>query len=393
MDSREKFLSVINFNKIAVVPNWEFGYWYNTILRWYSEGLPKKNPPAFTKCSQWVYGETNLALDVFQEEPNYYGSDVNDYFSFDDRIHSAPLYGAPLPLFDREVYEEDEDNITYKREDDGKVVKTRKDGTSMPLFLEFPVKNRQDFEKIKERFDPYHPDRLPKNFNEKIKEYETRNYVLQLGGTLFSGFFSILREMMGLETTLMNFYDDPKLIIDMLEFFTDYYIKLNTMVASKVEVDYIYIWEDMSYKNGPLISPELFKKYILPYYKKFTSAISDFGVKNFFVDTDGNCEKLIPLFIEGGITGILPFEVNSGMDIEKIRAQYPKLIIMGGIDKLALSKGKDAIKKEVEKAKRMVSKGGYIPYTDHGVPPDVSFNNYKFFRENLAKLLWEMDFQ
>ena len=387
MNSHEKFLSVVNFDKKAVVPNWEFGYWYDTVIRWYSEGLPKKNPPAFIKCSQWIYGESDPALDVFQEEPNYYGKDVKDYFGFDERVHAAPIYALPLPLFDKEIYEEEEENITYKREDDGKVVKTRKDGSSMPLFLEFPVKNKPDFEKMKERFDPNHPGRLPENLDAKIKEYKERDYVLQIGGTLFSGFFSILREMMGLETTLINFYDDPKLIIEMLEFFTDYYIKLNSKVVSKVEVDYMYIWEDMSYKNGPLISPELFRKFILPYYKKFTSAMSNYGVKNFFVDTDGNCEKLIPLFIEGGVTGLLPFEINAGMDIEKIRAQYPKLIIMGGINKTALSKGRDSIIKEIEKAKRMISIGGYIPYTDHAVQPDVSFGSYKFFRENLAKLL------
>jgi len=387
MNIREKFLSVINFGKTPEVPDWEFGYWYDTIQRWYGEGLPKVNPPDLIKYSQWVYGEADPALDVFQEEPNYYGSDVKDFFGFDSRIHSAPLYTPPLPLFDKEIYEEDKFNIVFKREDDGKIVKTRKDGTSMPLFLEFPVKNRKDFEKIKERFNPDHPKRIPDNFNQKIEEYKKRDYVLQLGGTLFSGFFSILREMMGLETTLIYFYDDPKFLLDMLEFFTDYYIRLNSKVISRVKVDYIYIWEDMSYKNGPLISPDHFKKYVLPYYKRFTSAMKEEGVENFFVDTDGNFEALIPLFIEGGVNGLLPFEVQAGMDIEKIRKEYPGLIIMGGIDKIALAKGRNEILKEIAKAKRMIKNGGFIPYTDHAVPPDVSFDNYKFFRYELKKVL------
>ena len=387
MNTREKFLSVVNFDKDARVPDWEFGYWYDTVTRWYSEGLPKIKPPALIKCSQWVHGEADPALDVFQEEPNYYGEDVKIFFDFDERVHAAPLYAPPMPFFDKEVYEEDEYNMVFKREDDGKIVKTRKDGTSMPLFLEFPVKNRKDFVKIKERFDPEYPGRIPSNFEEKISEYKKRDYVLQIGGTLFSGFFSILREMMGLETALIKFYDDPKLIVEMLEFFTDYYITLNSKVASKVDVDYIYIWEDMCYRNGPLISPELFRKFILPYYKKFTAAMNQYGIKNFFVDCDGHCEKLIPLFMEGGVNGLLPFEVNAGMDIEKVRAQYPDLIIMGGIDKIALSRGKEAINAEIDKAKRVLATGGYIPYTDHAVQPDVSFENYKLYSENLKPLL------
>ena len=387
MNVREKFNSVVNFDKEGQVPNWEFGYWPNAIYRWYDEGLPKVKPPVLESYVQWTYGEADPGMDVFGEKIHTYGSDVKDYFGFDERVHAAPLYAPPLPLFDREVYSEDEVNIVFKREDDGKVVKTRKDGTSMPSFLEYPVKNRKDFEKIKERFDPDHPGRTPDNFEDKIKEYNNRDYVLQIGGTLFSGFFSVLREMMGLETTVIKFYDDPKLIIEMMEFFTDYYIRLNSKVTSRVDVDYFYIWEDMSYKNGPLISPAHFREFILPYYKKFTSAMAEYGVKNFFVDTDGNCTELIPLFIEGGVTGLLPFEVASGMDIEKVRTQYPDLVIMGGLDKVALGKGKDEIRKEIKKAEKVLATGGYIPYTDHAVPPEVSFENYKFFREELSKVL------
>jgi uroporphyrinogen decarboxylase len=387
MNSREKFLSVVNFKKEAEVPNWEFGYWYDVIQRWYDEGLPRVNPPTQIEFSQWIHGDADPGLDVFSDSPNYYGSDISDFFGFDKRVHAAPLYAPPLPFFEKEVYEEDEENIIYRREEDGKVVKTRKDGTSMPLFLEFPVKNRRDFKKIKDKFDPDHKGRIPDNFNQLIEDYRDRDYVLQIGGTLFSGFFSILREMMGLENTVLCFYDDPRLIVEMMEFFTDYYIRLNTKVASKVEVDYFYIWEDMSYKNGPLISPDHFRQFILPYYKKFTSAMRKMGAKNFFVDTDGNFEVLIPLFMEGGVNGLLPFEVQASMDIEKSRKQYPELIIMGGIDKTALAKGKKEIMEEVEKAGRMIEIGGFIPYTDHAVPPEISFSNYKFFRDELKKVL------
>lgn len=387
MNIREKFNSVVNFDKEGQIPNWEFGYWPDAIYRWYDEGLPKINPPDIIDYVQWVHGESDPPQDVFQDILKCYGDDVREYFGFDERVHSAPLKAHSLPLFDEEVYEEDEETTVFKRDYDGKVVKTRKDGTSMPSFLEYPVKSRKDFEKIKERFDPDYPSRTPENFDQIIEEYRNRDYVLQTGGTLFSGFFSILREMMGLESTVIKFFDDPKLIIEMMEFFTDYHIRLNSKVASKVEVDYVYIWEDMSYKNDPLISPAHFKEFILPYYKKFTSAMKEYGVKNFFVDTDGNCTELIPLFIEGGVTGLLPFEVASGMDIEKVRAQYPDLVIMGGLDKVALAKGKDEIRREIKKAEKVLATGGYIPYTDHAVPPEVSFENYKFFREELTRIL------
>jgi len=387
MNSREKFLSVVNFDKISEVPNWEFGYWYDAIQRWYKEGLPKFNAPVKNDYSQWIFGDADAGVDFFDDRENHYAPDVGDYFNFDQRSHLAPLYANPLPKYEKIVFEEDEINIVFQREEDGKIVKTRKDGTSMPQFLEYPVKTRSDFNKIKERFNPDDKGRIPGSFDEYIKEYNKRTYPLGIGGTLFSGFFSILRELMGLELTLMNFYDDPNFIIEILDFFTDYYIRLYSKVVSKTNVDYVYIWEDMSYRNGPLISPAFFRQFILPYYQKFTSKLGKLGVKNFFVDSDGNCEELIPLFIEGGVTGILPFEVQGGMDIEKIREQFPKLVIMGGIDKIALAKGKDEITKEIAKAARMIRYGGYIPYADHAVPPEVSFDNYKFYRNELKKVL------
>lgn len=387
MNCKDKFLSIVNSDKVQEVPDWEFGYWYDTIQRWYKEGLPKINPPAMMEYIQWVFGNVNIGLDIFDDEQNYYSSDVDNFFKFDERVHYAPVYTAPLPKYDRVVFEENENTIVFQREDDGKIVKTKKDGSSMPQFLQYPVKNRKDFNKIIEKFNPYDKNRFPDNFDELIERYKKRTYPLGIGGTLFSGFFSILRELMGLEASLLCFYDDPDFITEILDFFTDYYIKLYLKVVSKVSVDYVYIWEDMSYKNGPLISPELFRQFILPHYKKFTSKLKEYQVENFFVDTDGNCELLIPLFMEGGVTGLLPFEIAAGMDIEKVRAKYPNLIIMGGIDKMALSKGRSEILKELQKVDRMLNYGRYIPYTDHGVPPDVSFDNYKFYRDELKKIL------
>lgn len=111
------------------------------------------------------------------------------------------------------------------------------------------------------------------------------------------------------------------------------------------------------------------------------------GVRHFIVDTDGNFEVLIPLFIEGGVTGFYPFEVQAGMNIEKIRERFPNLVIMGGVDKKALSLGKEAIDGEIAKVERMMEKGGYLPYVDHMVPPDVSFENYCYYRQQLKGVL------
>ena len=305
MNTREKFLSVLNFSTNALVPEWEFAYWYDTLQRWYKEGLPKVNLPLKFEAQQWVAGEATGAIK----------NDVNIYFNFDEGIRVlCPL--NPLPAFERKVLQEDSETIILQRED-GKVVQTRKDGTSMPHFLEYPVKTEMDFELIKQRFNPDSPERLEGEFYKLVTQNKERKYPIQLGGGNFCGFYSIIREMMGVEASLFVFYDNPEFALSILEYFTDYYIKLYTKILSKIEVDYILIWEDMAFKNGPLISPQIFNEFILPYYKKFINQMKKLGIKHFIVDTDGNFEVLIPSFIEGGVTGFYPFEVQAGIDIER----------------------------------------------------------------------------
>jgi len=143
----------------------------------------------------------------------------------------------------------------------------------------------------------------------------------------------------------------------------------------------------MCYKAGPLISPDMFREFILPGYKKLTSFLKGRGVKIINVDCDGDVWKLIPLWIEGGVTGLYPFEVAAGMDMVEVRRAFPKLGIIGGIDKRALMQSKEAIDHELEaKVPFMLKSGGYIPHIDHAVSPETSFENLKYYRWKLEEI-------
>ena len=75
---------------------------------------------------------------------------------------------------------------------------------------------------------------------------------------------------------------------------------------------------------GSIISPASFKEFLSPYYKRLIDFLkSSRGVKNIFVDCDGNTWELTPLWIESGETGQYPMEVTAGMDIVKMRKQFP----------------------------------------------------------------------
>ena len=102
----------------------------------------------------------------------------------------------------------------------------------------------------------------------------------------------------------------------------------------------------------------------------------------------GNVEKLIPLFLESGITAVFPFEVQAGNDIVSYRQKYPQLQILGGINKMKIAQGKEAIEEELNsKVPFMLKSGGYVPHIDHHVHPDISWEDFKYYRARLNEMI------
>jgi uroporphyrinogen decarboxylase len=192
---------------------------------------------------------------------------------------------------------------------------------------------------------------------------------------------------MGPEHLLYSFYDQPDLVKDIMNDLADFWVILFDEVLTQTDVDCGFWTEDMAYKAGPFISPKMFREFMLPCYKKLTGLLRDHGVKIIIVDSDGNNWKLIPEFIEAGVTGLTPMEVAAGMDVWEIRQSFPRLQILGGVDKRAIAAGKQAIDQELEpKVEETLRTGGYIPHCDHGVPPDVSWQDFLYYRKRLREL-------
>ena len=120
---------------------------------------------------------------------------------------------------------------------------------------------------------------------------------------------------------------------------------------------------------------------MLPRYKKINDLLHSYGVDVIYVDSDGNLNELIPLWLEVGINYVWPLEVAAHNDAVALRKKYGKdLIMSGNIDKRALIKGKEAIREEVmSKVPFLLEQGGYFPRLDHVVPTDVTFENFCYY--------------
>lgn len=192
------------------------------------------------------------------------------------------------------------------------------------------------------------------------------------------GYFWFPRGMMGIERHMFAFYDQPELIKRINNDLADYNNRAIKAICTVLKPDMVGFAEDMSYNHGPMLSRELFDEFLLPYYKWTVPVIKSFGVK-VLVDTDGDVTSMIPWLMEAGIEGVYPLERQAGVDIATIRREYPVFLMMGGYDKMVMSKGEAAMRTEFERLLPVMRSGGFIPSVDHQTPPEVSLDNYKIY--------------
>jgi Uroporphyrinogen decarboxylase (URO-D) len=378
---REHFLAVMDFDTSVPTMKWEMGYWAATLRRWYGEGLPRQaGIPDDLADGDGVSG---MGGGWSWGQPRAH--DVDRACGFDHHMERLPLNAFACPTFGDQIVEDHGDWVV-RRISTGVLRKEWRDRRSLPHDVGWPVSTRDDWERYKaERLEPALNRRLPADWTAHIKRYQAQTHPLVVGGY---GFYSTPRILLGEENLLYAFYDNPELIQAIVDDLCNFWIALYDQILPHVSVDVAQIWEDMSFKNGPLISPAMVRAFMLPAYKKLTACWRDHGVKVVLLDTDGDCWSLIPIFLEGGVTGIYPFEVNAGMDVVAVRKAFPRLQIIGGLDKLQIVAGGAAIDAELAaKAPSMLKQGGYIPCLDHYVHPDVSWASFAYYRQRLCDMI------
>ena len=140
----------------------------------------------------------------------------------------------------------------------------------------------------------------------------------------------------------------------------------------------------MCYSGGPLLSPPLVQRYLLPRYKKLVGFFHDLGIRRIVVDSDGDCDLMIPIWRDAGINGVLPFEVKAGNDIDKLTEAWPDIVFIGGIDKHEIAKGRGAIDRELQRRLApTLGRGNYTPSLDHWIPPDISLEDFCYYRDRV----------
>lgn len=376
MNARERFIETLTFgnpDKIPFMP----GYGReSTLKRWHEEGLPAQieSPESANRHAYEIIGGT-LKLPI--PDSNFY------------------LKTQMIPEFEKKILEKKQ-NSQIVQDWKGNICEISNEYTVDHLggnhsrsdfvtrrWIKCPVEIRQDWADMQTRYDASDPSRLPKNLKEIGKQLKERDYPLEIH---FSGPYWQLREWMGFEQLSVAFYDDPCLVQDMIEFWRRYISTLLKQVFNHVIPDSIYMSEDMAYKGFSMLSPSMCKEFLKPCWLDWGHIIRDAGVPIYAVDSDGFVGELIPIWIDCGINVCDPMEVAAGNNIVEFRKKFSKkMAYRGGIDKRCIAEGGAVIEKEIARVSPVIREGGYIPGCDHGMPHDISWDNYLHYIKLLAQ--------
>jgi uroporphyrinogen decarboxylase len=346
---RERYRRTMFFQHVDKIPNFEFGYWEETLHDWHAQGLPPE----------------------IDNEPRAY-----EYFGIEN-WHTAPINVMGLiPGFAYEVVEEDDEMLTYIDPGSGSKAQINKHGhKSIPHYLDFRLKDRASWEEFKAQLQPS-PARIPGNWAELATAYRRRDYPLAVP---FGSMIGVPRNWIGFENIALMIYDDPELLEEIVDTLCSLVCETLEPVLRDVEFDLACGWEDICFNSGPIVGVQFMRDVVTPRYKRITDLLHKHGCHVAWSDCDGNITPIVDCFLDGGVNCLFPVEVNGGSDPVDLRRRHPGILLQGGFCKMRLAQGRDEIRAELERLAPIVHEGGFIPGVDHRVQADATLDNYKYY--------------
>lgn len=330
------------------------------------------------------------AIERWREEgmPSHLSSvtDLIDHFGLQRHIWSGPAVDVWVwPPFPRDVFDETDDKITYRNPSGIVCTEFKVDNyKSMPHFESFPVAGRDDWRTFRERLR-WDEARIGDRWAGQKAQWSRRTDPLILYLDRAGSLYGSLRDMMGMERLSMAFYDEPELVGEMMDAVVELFCDLCDAILTDFTPDAVCLWEDMAYKTASLVAPSVVREFMLPRYRTMVAKLREKGAGFILLDSDGYVAELIPIWLEAGIDGVVPMEAQAGMDVAAYREKHPELLMLGGVDKKALAAGREAIDREMDRIARTIASGGYVPWFDHGLPHDVSYDSFVYYVERLKE--------
>jgi uroporphyrinogen decarboxylase len=382
MNTRERIVAALNYGSYDRLPLVHFGFWRETLELWAAQGHL-----APEEARTWGDGNPTDAV-------------LTRKLGFDANYASCFAPDTWLrPPFEPQVIRTLEDGSRHTLNGDGVIVLDAAGATGIPAEIDHLFKGRREWEEHYRGRLAYHRDRVWKarvRVHDRMVSFDNGGLDFLRGGGrdylygLHCGsLFGTIRNFIGVENCAYLQMDDEPLFDEIIAAVADLcYRCVEEALATGARFDFAHFWEDICYKNGPLVAPAVFHDKVGPHYRRITDLLRRHGIAIVSLDSDGCIDALIPTWIENGVNTMFPIEVGTwNASIAPWRARYGQdLRGVGGMNKVVFSRDRAAVDAEIERLRPLVDLGGYIPCPDHRLAPDSKWDNVRYYCERMRSV-------
>lgn len=372
MTLRESILAILRYEPYERMPVVSFGYWRETVEKWAGEGhITRDEAEDYARRGDNAEGDRSIMRRL--------GFD----FNWNSCIGAGVLLSPP---FAPEVLETFADGSQIIRDGQGLICKVKPGVVSIPAEIGTSLTDREAWETLYLPKLQMSASRIPTERLKALPEPSAREIPI---GIHLGSLIGHMRNMLGVEQLSYLYADDEDLYQEIVDTLCGLcYDCAKAVLETGVQFDYGHYWEDICYKNGPLVTPAMFAELIGPWYQKITELVSGYGIDLISVDCDGMIDALVPTWLQNGVNIMFPIEVGTwDASIAPWREQYGRALRgVGGMNKNVFSRDRAAVDAEVERLRALIDLGGYIPCPDHRIAPDAEFDLVRYYCEKMQAL-------
>ncbi len=381
MNNRQRTLAVLRYQSYDRLPIVHFGFWNETLETWAAQGHI-----TIEQAKSWFDGN---ATDGVLSEKLGFDFNWNNCFS--------PSSGLD-PAFESKVLETFPGGSQHLLNHEGVVVLQKPEAGSIPTEIRHTLVDRASWEEHYQWRFKFYEDRIKKALVRIDGSYEPfkpggleflkkdqRDYPY---GLFCGSLYGQIRNILGVEGSCYLMLDDEPLFDEIIQTVGELsYRVVEYALKSGARFDFAHFWEDICFKNGPLITPAMFDEKVGPQYKRITDLLKQYGIDIVSLDCDGKIDALIPTWFNNGVNTMFPIEVGTwNANIKPWRETYGKgLLGVGGMDKKVFAYDRAAVDAEIERLKPLVALGGFIPCPDHRIPPNAQWDLVRYYTERMRQ--------
>ena len=202
------------------------------------------------------------------------------------------------------------------------------------------------------------------------------------------GTFGFLFIALGLENLTYAMYDEPELLMEIIEAADDFWTRLGLKLI-EAGCTALYVANDMGMNGSTLISPAQLRAFFFPSLRRQIAAWKAAGGKVLF-HSCGNVDAVLEDLADMGIDALNNIQVHSGMNLASVKERIgDRVAIVGNVDATGIMCGTDqsliddAIRQVVDTAG---FDGGLIIATDHSFHEGIPQENVLYFLEKAKAL-------